>query len=217
FTSGSTGRPKGVTVAHSAIVNEVQWVAFDYGLGDRLLQSNAVTFDASTPDLFAPLQVGGCVVLTGPDGQRDPDYLAELIRTQAITHMSSVPTVLTALMAGRSPDVLRGVRVVYLGGETLSGQTVARLAEFGPATVWNQYGPTETTVSVICHRCTQHEESVVPIGTPQPNCHAYVLDHRLHPVPVAVVGELYVAGIQLARGYHNRPALTAERFVANPY
>ncbi|MDI9977665.1 non-ribosomal peptide synthetase [Rhodococcus sp. IEGM 1307] len=217
FTSGSTGRPKGVTVAHSAIVNEVQWVAFDYGLGDRLLQSNAVTFDASTPDLFAPLQVGGCVVLAGPDGQRDPDYLAELIRTQAITHMSSVPTVMTALMAGRSPDVLRGVRVVYLGGETLSGQTVARLAEFGPATVWNQYGPTETTVSVICHRCTQHEESVVPIGTPQINCHAYVLDHRLHPVPVAVVGELYVAGVQLARGYHNRPALTAERFVANPY
>ncbi|NDV10767.1 amino acid adenylation domain-containing protein, partial [Rhodococcus sp. IEGM 248] len=219
FTSGSTGRPKGVTVAHSAIVNEVQWVveAFDHRSGDRLLQSNAVTFDASTPDLFAPLQVGGCVVLAGPDGQRDPDYLAELIRAQKVTHVASVPTVLTALMAGRSPDVLRGGRVVYLGGETLSGQTVARLAEFGPATVWNQYGPTETTVSVICHRCTQHEESVVPIGTPQINCHAYVLDHRLHPVPVAVVGELYVAGIQLARGYHNRPALTAERFVANPY
>ncbi len=217
FTSGSTGRPKGVTVAHSAIVNEAQWVALDYGFGDRLLQSNAVTFDASTPDLFAPLQVGGCVVLAGPDGQRDPDYLAELIRTQAITHMSSVPTVLTALMASRSPDVLRGVRVVYLGGETLSGHTVARLAEFGPATVWNQYGPTETTVSVICHRCTQHEQRVVPIGTPQTNCHAYVLDHRLHPVPVAVVGELYVSGVQLARGYHSRPALTAERFVANPY
>ncbi|WP_339329465.1 amino acid adenylation domain-containing protein [Rhodococcus opacus] len=219
FTSGSTGRPKGVTVAHSAIVNEAQWVveAFDHRAGDRLLQSNAVTFDASTPDLFAPLQVGGCVVLAGPDGQRDPDYLAELIRAQKVTHVASVPTVLTALMASRSPDVLRGVRVVYLGGETLSGQTVARLAEFGPATVWNQYGPTETTVSVICHRCTQHEESVVPIGTPQINCHAYVLDHRLHPVPVAVVGELYVAGVQLARGYHSRPALTAERFVANPY
>ncbi|WP_122975680.1 non-ribosomal peptide synthetase, partial [Rhodococcus opacus] len=216
FTSGSTGRPKGVTVAHSAIVNEAQWVveAFDHRAGDRLLQSNAVTFDASTPDLFAPLQVGGCVVLAGPDGQRDPDYLAELIRAQKVTHVASVPTVLTALMASRSPDVLRGVRVVYLGGETLSGQTVARLAEFGPATVWNQYGPTETTVSVICHRCTQHEESVVPIGTPQINCHTYVLDHRLHPVPVAVVGELYVAGVQLARGYHSRPALTAERFVA---
>ncbi len=217
FTSGSTGRPKGVTVTHSAIVNEVQWVAFDYGLGDRLLQSNAVTFDASTPDLFAPLQVGGCVVLTGPDGQRDPDYLAELIRTHAITHMASVPTVLTALMACRSPDVLRGVRVIYLGGEMLSGQTVARLAEFGPATVWNQYGPTETTVSVICHRCTQHEERVVPIGTPQTNCHAYVLDHRLHPVPVGVVGELYVSGVQLARGYLGQPALTAERFVANRF
>ncbi|MFC9767720.1 amino acid adenylation domain-containing protein [Rhodococcus jostii] len=217
FTSGSTGRPKGVTVAHTAIVNEVQWVAFDYGLGDRLLQSNAVTFDASTPDLFAPLQVGGCVVLAGPDGQRDPDYLAELIRTRAITHMSSVPTVLTALIASRSPDVLRGVRVIYLGGESLSGHTVTRLTQSGPATVWNQYGPTETTVSVICHRCTQHEESVVPIGTPQSNCHAYVLDHRVHPVPVAVVGELYVAGVQLARGYLGRPALTAERFVANPY
>ncbi|WP_237724237.1 non-ribosomal peptide synthetase [Rhodococcus sp. DK17] len=219
FTSGSTGRPKGVTVAHSAIVNEAQWVveAFDHRAGDRLLQSNAVTFDASTPDLFAPLQVGGCVVLAGPDGQRDPDYLAELIRAQKVTHVASVPTVLTSLMASRSSDALDGLKVVYLGGETLSGNTVARLAEFGPATVWNQYGPTETTVSVICHRCTQHEESVVPIGTPQTNCHAYVLDHRLHPVPVAVVGELYVAGVQLARGYHNRPALTAERFVANPY
>ncbi|EKT77785.1 non-ribosomal peptide synthetase, partial [Rhodococcus opacus M213] len=86
-----------MTVAHSAIANEVQWVveAFDHRAGDRLLQSNAVTFDASTPDLFAPLQVGGCVVLAGPDGQHDPDYLAELIRTQAITHMASVPTVLT--------------------------------------------------------------------------------------------------------------------------
>ncbi|MGV9871121.1 non-ribosomal peptide synthetase, partial [Rhodococcus koreensis] len=186
FTSGSTGRPKGVTVAHSAIVNEVQWVASDYSLGDRLLQSNAVTFDASTPDLFAPLQVGSCVVLAGPDGQRDPDYLAELIRTRAITHMASVPTVLIALMASRSPDVLRGVRVIYLGGETLSGRTVTRLTQSGPATVWNQYGPTETTVSVICHRCTQHEQKVVPIGTPQTNCHAYVLDHRLHPVPVGV-------------------------------
>ncbi|EHI43251.1 non-ribosomal peptide synthetase, partial [Rhodococcus opacus PD630] len=99
--------------------------AFDHRAGDRLLQSNAVTFDASTPDLFAPLQVGGCVVLAGPDGQRDPDYLAELIRAQKVTHVASVPTVLTALMAGRSPDVLRGVRVVYLGGEMLSGQTVA--------------------------------------------------------------------------------------------
>ncbi|MFC9906574.1 amino acid adenylation domain-containing protein, partial [Rhodococcus sp. NPDC127593] len=217
FTSGSTGRPKGVTVAHSAIANEVQWVALDYGFGDRLLQSNAVTFDASTPDLFAPLQVGACVVLAGPDGQRDPDYLAELIRSHAITHMSSVPTVLTALMASRSPDVLRGVRVIYLGGETLSGRTVTRLTQSGPATVWNQYGPTETTVSVICHRCTQPEESVVPIGTPQTNCHAYVLDHRLHPVPVGVVGELYVAGVQLARGYHGPPGLTAERFVANSF
>ncbi|WP_072947442.1 non-ribosomal peptide synthetase [Rhodococcus koreensis] len=217
FTSGSTGRPKGVTVAHSAIANEVQWVASDYGFGDRLLQSNAVTFDASTPDLFAPLQVGGCVVLAGPDGQRDPDYLAELIHTQAITHMSSVPTVLTALMASRPPDVLRSVRVIYLGGETLSGRTVTRLTQSGPATVWNQYGPTETTVSVICHRCTQPEESVVPIGTPQTNCHAYVLDRRLHPVPVGVVGELYVAGVQLARGYHGAPGLTAEHFVANPY
>ncbi|MBC2638210.1 MULTISPECIES: non-ribosomal peptide synthetase [unclassified Rhodococcus (in: high G+C Gram-positive bacteria)] len=217
FTSGSTGRPKGVAVAHTAIVNEVRWVAFDYGFGDRLLQSNAVTFDASTPDLFAPLQVGGCVVLASPDGQRDPDYFAELIRTHAITHLASVPTVLTALMASRSPDVLRGVRVIYLGGETLSGQTVTRLAEFSHATVWNQYGPTETTVSVICHRCTQHEDTVEPIGTPQANCRAYVLDHRLHPVPVGVVGELYVAGVQLARGYLRRPALTAERFVANRF
>ncbi|MGV9870949.1 amino acid adenylation domain-containing protein, partial [Rhodococcus koreensis] len=219
FTSGSTGHPKGVAVAHTAIANQVRWVveAFDHRAGDRLLQSNAVTFDASTPDLFAPLQVGGCVVLASSDGQRDPDYLANAIRAQKVTHMASVPTVLTSLMASRSSDALGGLKVVYLGGEMLSGQTVAQLAQFSPATVWNQYGPTETTVSVICHRCTQHEQTVVPIGTPQTNCHAYVLDHRLHPVPVGVVGELYVAGVQLARGYHGAPGLTAERFVANPY
>ncbi|MFF2028059.1 AMP-binding protein, partial [Streptomyces sp. NPDC058171] len=124
---------------------------------------------------------------------------------------------MTALMARRPPDVLRSVRVIYLGGETLSGRTVTRLTQSGPATVWNQYGPTETTVSVICHRCTQPEESVVPIGTPQTNCHAYVLDHRLHPVPIGVTAELHLAGIQLARGYQNQPAHTAEHFVANPY
>ncbi|MCA2208204.1 non-ribosomal peptide synthetase [Nocardia rosealba] len=232
FTSGSTGRPKGVAVPHRAVVNQLRWLQSAYPLSadDVVLQKTPFTFDASVWELLWPLQVGARLVLAAPDGHRDPAYLAAATARHSVSVVQYVPSVLTAVMAettgtvgdphDRSGDVSRGqsaLRLVFAGGEALTTELARAVRERTGATVVNLYGPTETAIQVTTHRFADDQGATVPIGSPVAETRVYVLDSRLHPVPAGVPGELYVAGAQLADGYHGRADLTAERFVANPF
>ncbi|QKT12788.1 non-ribosomal peptide synthetase [Rhodococcus sp. W8901] len=219
FTSGSTGRPKGVAVSHAAIVNQLEWKRAEYGLdsSDAALLKTAATFDLSVWEFWSALTSGGRLVVATADGHRDPGYLNALMRSESVTTLHVVPSMLQALLVepgDRLPESLRRVLAI---GEVLPADTAARFASAGTADLFNLYGPTEAAVSVTAQRVEDTDGSAVPIGGPEWNTRLLVLDDRLRPVPVGVPGELYLAGVQLARGYFGRPALTADRFVADPY
>ncbi|MCX5202704.1 amino acid adenylation domain-containing protein [Streptomyces sp. NBC_00237] len=220
FTSGSTGRPKGVVVPHEGIVNRLAWMQSRYGLtaDDRVLQKTPFGFDVSVWEFFWPLLHGAALVVARPGGHRDPGYLAALVREQAVTTAHFVPSMLDAFLA--EPTAVRcvGLRRVVCSGEVLPLPTQTRFFELLPGTeLHNLYGPTEASVDVTAWQCLPDQTAgPVPIGAPIANTRAHVLDGSLRPVPVGVRGELYVAGVQLARGYAGRAGLTAERFVADP-
>ncbi|AHH21631.1 non-ribosomal peptide synthetase [Nocardia nova SH22a] len=221
FTSGSTGRPKGVAVPHAAIVNRLVWMQCAFGLraDDVVLQKTPATFDVSVWELCWPLQIGASVVLAAPDGHRDPAYLRAVIAEYGVTTAHFVPSMLAAFLAGSPrPDELSSLRNVFASGEELPGPLAQRLLAAAPgAGLHNLYGPTEAAVDVTAHRVGPLDTIGVPIGAPVYNTRLYVLDARLRPVPVGVPGELYLSGVQLARGYVGRSELTAERFVADPF
>ncbi|MGY4100675.1 amino acid adenylation domain-containing protein [Nocardia sp. R16R-3T] len=219
FTSGSTGRPKGVMVSHGAITNQIEWMVAEYGFGpeDVYLQKTATTFDVSLWGYFAPLWVGARLVLAAPHGQRDPGYIAELIAGHQVTVTDFVPSVLQVFLAAAQASQLASLRTVFVIGEALPPTTVADFAALSDAGLHNLYGPTEAAVSVTYRPATIDDRLTVPIGVALWNTRTYVLDSRLHLVPAGVVGELYLAGTQLARGYLGRPDLTSDRFVADPY
>ncbi|WFR73871.1 amino acid adenylation domain-containing protein [Prescottella defluvii] len=219
FTSGSTGRPKGVTVSHAAVVNQLLSMQDEYRLGadDSVLFKTPVTFDASVWELFWPLETGARIVVAAPDGHRDPAYLARILAEQSITVVQFVPTVLDAVADHLEREGCISLSHVFCGGEPLTAAVVSRVRSICDAAIHNLYGPTETTVQVTRRTVTETEPTAVPIGAPVWNSRARVLDSRLNPVPAGVVGELYVAGSQLARGYRGRPDLTSDRFVADPW
>ncbi|MEV0764442.1 amino acid adenylation domain-containing protein [Nocardia sp. NPDC050435] len=216
FTSGSTGRPKAVGVPHAAIANHSGFLAAEYGLhaNDTVLQSIPFTFDASLIGYAAPLSVGAHLVLAGT---ADPAEVAELIARHRATATATVPSLLAALLDAAAPQDLSSLRTVWVGGEPLPPATIARWTAAVPARLHNLYGPTEATVSLTGADVTEHGAGPVPIGRPHWNCGAYVLDERLRPVPPGTPGELYLSGVQLARGYLRQGARTAERFVADPH
>nr|WP_051801385.1 non-ribosomal peptide synthetase [Streptomyces sp. NRRL F-525] len=221
YTSGSTGRPKGVQVPHRGIVNRLRWMQDMYGLtgADTVLQKTPISFDVSVWELFWPLLTGARMVLAAPGGHRDPDYLATLVRDERVTVCHFVPPMLdTFLAAGRAADC-GSLRLVVCSGEALPADLARRFHRALPqAGLENLYGPTEASVDVT--RWTSRPDwtgATVPIGTPIANTRAYVLDARFRPAPVGVPGELHLGGVQLARGYGGRPALTADRFVPDPF
>ncbi|MEU2496292.1 amino acid adenylation domain-containing protein [Streptomyces sp. NPDC007883] len=226
YTSGSTGRPKGVVVTHRAIVNRLAWMQGAYGLraDDRVLQKTPSSFDVSVWEFFWPLLEGAAVVLARPDGHRDPAYLAALVREQGITTMHFVPTVLEAFLRSDEitgdPGWSASLRRVLSSGEALPRTAAHRWHALTGVPLHNLYGPTEAAVDVTYHPFDPREDAggpAVPIGRPVWNTGLRVLDLCLRPVPDGVPGELYLTGVQLARGYHARPGLTAERFTADPY
>ncbi|MCD2155393.1 non-ribosomal peptide synthase/polyketide synthase, partial [Rhodococcus cerastii] len=219
FTSGSTGKPKGVAVSHRAIVNRLLWMQHEYPLGrhDVVLHKTPATFDVSVWELFWPFVAGSRLVVAEPDGHRDSRYLSELIAREGVTTLHFVPSMLDVFLVDGDLAQLRSVRQVFASGEALPRATVVRFHERFGARLHNLYGPTEAAVDVTFHQTDAAATGPVPIGAPVWNTQAYVLDHRLAPSPIGVAGELYLAGVQLARGYVQRSDLTADRFVANPF
>ncbi|MTE11445.1 non-ribosomal peptide synthetase [Nocardia aurantiaca] len=219
FTSGSTGRPKGVAVPHAAAVNQIRWITDEYDLGgdDIVLFKTPATFDVSVWELFGPLATGGRMVIAAPDGHRDPLYLADVIAAERVTMTSFVPSMLRAFAASAEPALLTSLRALLVAGEAFTSDAVDAFRAVNGAELHNLYGPTEFAVHATYARVADRVSGAVPIGGPVWNARAYVLDSRLHPVAPGLVGELYLAGAQLARGYVGRPDLTADRFVANPF
>ncbi|MBY4128506.1 amino acid adenylation domain-containing protein [Rhodococcus fascians] len=220
FTSGSTGRPKGVSVSHGAIVNRLVWMQAEYGLqpDDVVVQKTPITFDVSVWELFWPLQTGARLVLARPDGHRDPAYLATLMGDEGVTVAHFVPSMLAVFAAERTSIEARSLRWLFASGEALPVVTAQMVAAALPSVrLVNLYGPTEAAVDVTYHEFAEGDAVSVPIGLPVFNTRVHVLDARLRPSAMGMVGELYLAGKQLARGYHGQPALTADRFVADPF
>ncbi|MEU0280564.1 amino acid adenylation domain-containing protein [Streptomyces sp. NPDC006195] len=216
YTSGSTGRPKGVVVPHSALVNLVLALRerLAVGAADRVLAAAPAGFDMSKPELYLPLVTGAAMVLAGQDTLREPDELSALLDRHRVTVMQATPSLWQALVT-RRPDRLRHIRAV-IGGEAVPAPLAAELTGL-TASLLACYGPTETTVWSTVHPVGRVTTATVPLGRPLWNTRCYVLDARLRPVPPGVTGELYVAGAGVATGYLHRPALTATRFVPDPF
>ena len=213
YTSGSTGRPKGVHVVHRGLANQLDALAERPGFGehDRMLAITTVSFDIHTVELYVPLLRGGHVDIAPAQLTRDGVRLREQVERSRPTHLQATPATWRLLLAaGWAGDA---DLTVLVGGEALPRDLADALLARTRA-VWNLYGPTETTVwSTV----SEVDSGPIDVGRPLTNIHTYVLDEDLEPVPVGVPGELYIGGIQLARGYHNQPGLTADRFVPHPH
>ncbi|OFJ51266.1 non-ribosomal peptide synthetase [Mycolicibacterium grossiae] len=220
YTSGSTGLPKGVPVPHRPIAEYFVWFGEDYGVSadDRLLQVASQSFDVSIGEIFGMLAAGARLVIPRPGGLSDIGYLTELLRTEGITSMHFVPSLLGLFLSLPGVNEWRTLQRVPIGGEALPGEIADKFHATFDALLHNFYGPTETVLN-----CTRYEvrgkqgTRTVPIGTPKINTTIHLLDDALQPVPVGVIGEIYIGGTHVAHGYHDRFGLTAERFVADPF
>lgn len=220
YTSGSTGRPKGVMIEHRAIVNRLLWMqeAFPLDATDCVLQKTPYTFDVSVWELFWPHQVGARLVMAEPGGHRDTAYLASVIAANEVTTLHFVPSMLQLFVEEPTVGICTSVKRVICSGEALPRSLQDRLFEVLDTELHNLYGPTEAAVDVTWWACDPTSPlSTVPIGYPIANTEVHVLDPHLRRVPVGVQGELHIGGVQLARGYHNRQELTAEKFIPDPF
>ncbi|MBG7062616.1 non-ribosomal peptide synthase/polyketide synthase [Pseudomonas aeruginosa] len=220
YTSGSTGKPKGAGNRHSALSNRLCWMqqAYGLGVGDTVLQKTPFSFDVSVWEFFWPLMSGARLVVAAPGDHRDPAKLVALINREGVDTLHFVPSMLQAFLQDEDVASCTSLKRIVCSGEALPAdaqqQVFAKLPQAG---LYNLYGPTEAAIDVTHWTCMEEGKDAVPIGRPIANLACYILDGNLEPVPVGVLGELYLAGRGLARGYHQRPGLTAERFVASPF
>ena len=220
YTSGSTGKPKGAGNRHSALSNRLCWMqqAYGLGVGDTVLQKTPFSFDVSVWEFFWPLMSGARLVVAAPGDHRDPAKLVKLINREGVDTLHFVPSMLQAFLQDEDVASCTSLKRIVCSGEALPAdaqqQVFAKLPQAG---LYNLYGPTEAAIDVTHWTCMEEGKDAVPIGRPIANLACYILDGNLEPVPVGVLGELYLAGRGLARGYHQRPGLTAERFVASPF
>jgi amino acid adenylation domain-containing protein len=222
YTSGSTGAPKGVLIEHRGLTNRLVWMQDAFGLNSNsiVLQKTSFGFDVSVWELFAPLLTGARVVMIRQGGDRDPAYLIAVMLRNSITMVNFVPAALQLILEQSDTPKCTSLVHVLCGGETMSAALAGRFRERLPnAILHNMYGPTEATIDVTSWPCTSlvPENEIVPIGRPNANARIYILNPFGEPVPQGVAGEIYIGGIQVARGYHHRPELTAEKFPADPF
>lgn len=222
YTSGSTGWPKGAGNTHGGLLNRLQWMQEFFTLNptDRVLQKTPIGFDVSVWELFWPLMIGGELVLAQPEEHKDGLRLVERIINQRITTVHFVPPMLQAFLETPGVEACAGtLRRVICSGEALGGSVQRLCWEKLPGVeLYNLYGPTEAAIDVTVWSCDATAPAEpVPIGRPIANTQIYLLDRRNEPVPIGVPGELHIGGLNVARGYHRRPGLTAERFVPDPF
>ena len=228
YTSGSTGKAKGVMVEHRALVNRINWMNRKYPLtvDDVILQKTTYTFDVSVWELVWWFFAGVKMVFLPPDAEKQPDKLIDAIASYKITTLHFVPSMLNAFLgfidAHYDPIRLRSLRKVFASGEALTPQQVNRfnasIGSVSGARLYNLYGPTEAAIDVSYYDCPiEPGQRVVPIGKPIDNIQLYIVDRHMNLQPIGVPGELCIGGVGLARGYINKPELTAEKFVPNPF
>ena len=215
YTSGSTGRPKGVQISHRAVVNFLTTMAREPGFkdGDVLLSTTTLSFDIAVLELFLPLLTGGRVVVASRDDGLDGHRIAQLLEGYDVSVMQATPATWRLLLESGWSG--RPSLKILCGGEALPEELAGRLLESG-AELWNMYGPTETTVWSTTKKIDSLDGPVT-IGRPIGNTQVYIVDAHLNPVPVGVAGELLIGGDGLARGYFNRPDITSERFLPDPF
>jgi amino acid adenylation domain-containing protein len=221
YTSGSTGRPKGAMNEHAAVANRIAWMQAEYGLepGEAVLQKTPLSFDVSGWEVHWPLAAGGRLVLARPDGHRDPEYLVRLILAENVTTVHFVPSMLRVFLA--APGVrqcARSLRRIVCSGEELPRDLAEQCLETLPGVaLHNLYGPTEAAIDVTFAQVAPEPATRVPIGRPIAGASVHVLDPYGAPVAAGALGELHIGGVATGRGYHRRPALTAQRFVPDPH
>ena len=220
YTSGSTGQPKGVMLSHSNLSNHMFWMQETFPLTrtDRVLQKTPFSFDASVWEFYAPLLVGGQLLIAQPGGHTDSDYLLKTIAQQQVTTVQLVPSLLQMLLEQGGIENCQLLKRVFCGGEILPVALQEKLFSQLNVNLCNLYGPTECCIDVTFWNCQREMYGQrIPIGRPISNTQIYILDSNLQPVPVGIPGEIHIGGAGLARGYLNRPELTEEKFIPNPF
>lgn len=219
FTSGSTGTPKGIAMSHKAICNHLSWIVEEFGLNatDRMLQLTSFSFDVSLCELYV-LFAGGVLVLAPPEANRDVAVLLQTIEQQQVTFLQMVPSLLETLLDKEIVKRMASVRQLLCGADILKKEDLKKWYSLCSIPLTNLYGLTETCIDSTYFDCsTPFEEANIPIGRPFNNVESYVLDSEMHLLPKEIPGELYIGGLGLARGYYQRPDLTAERFLPHPF
>ncbi|GAF07319.1 long-chain-fatty-acid-CoA ligase [Paenibacillus pini JCM 16418] len=226
YTSGSTGRPKGVMIEHRSIMNTLHFLEARYPVTRQdtyLLKTNYI-FDVSISELFGWFIGDGHLVILPPGGEKSPELMARAIEKHRVTHLNFVPAMLNAFLTHvadhKTFSEQNAVKYLMVAGEAFPKELVKKAVDvFKRSRVENIYGPTETSIYATWFSCTQEiiTSRHTPIGRPITNTQAYIVDKQLRPVPIGIPGELCIAGYGLARGYFNQPALTAEKFVDNPF
>ncbi|WP_274873317.1 AMP-binding protein, partial [Serratia marcescens] len=218
YTSGSTGKPKGVMNEHRGVINRLLWMQKAYTLtpDDVVLQKTPFSFDVSVWEFFWPMMVGARLAIAKPGGHQEPDYLSACIAQHGVTTLHFVPSMLQLFLRHGDMAQCASLKRIMCSGEALPLATVQRcLQQLPQAELHNLYGPTEAAVDVSSWQCLPDDpRPLVPIGKPIANTQLHILDDQLQPLPPGIAGELHIGGIQVARGYLNRAALSAERFIA---
>ncbi|MBW4613344.1 MAG: amino acid adenylation domain-containing protein [Desmonostoc vinosum HA7617-LM4] len=220
YTSGSTGKPKGAMNTHRGICNRLLWMQDTYKLTatDSVLQKTPFSFDVSVWEFFWTLLTGARLVLAQPGGQRDSAYLVDIIAQEEITTLHFVPSMLQVFLEAKGLENCQSLKRVFCSGEALPLDLQERFFARLGCELHNLYGPTEAAIDVTFWQCQPLSQlRTVPIGKAIANTQLYILDSHLQPIPLGTIGELYIGGVGVARGYLNRVNLTAERFITNPF
>ncbi len=217
YTSGSTGKPKGVMIHHQAICNHMYWMQAEFMLNesDKVLQKTPISFDASVWEFYAPLMAGAQLVMAAPGGHYDPKYIIKTIREKNITTLQLVPSLLKMLIQTDGIEQCNSLKRLCCGGEALPMKYLEIFFKNSSVDIYNLYGPTEAAIDTVFWKCKPANKHIAPIGRPVANTQTYILDDEFEPAPIGVVGELYIGGENVGRGYLNRPELTEEKFMLN--